>query len=288
MMFDGEVAGGAGEGAGGAGGTSGGTGTADTPAWHVGLPEASVGYLQNKGWLDADPKAAMGKILSSYQEAEKVRGIPVNELIRKPPANADVATQRAFYEALGAPKEATGYEIAYEGHDESGAKIVQGQIAQAAFELGIPKAAAEQFFTKTLEALALDVDRTAAEGEAAYASEMASLRANWGANFDANMFIARQAAKAFNVSEEMVDAMQSGIGAKAVMEFFREVGTKIGEDRYVTGSGQPGSGIMTREMAISRRAEVMKDPEWIKRFSAGGAQEKAEFQKFTSIIAGGA
>ena len=267
------------------GAAASGTGTAATaPAWHAELPPESINYLQNKGWLDASPKDAVGKILEGYQRLESLRGVPLEQILRKP-APGDAAGQRAFYEQLGAPKEAKGYSFDYAGHDEGGGELVTGAIAQAAYDLGLPKEAAEQFFARTLEALAGDAAREAAVGEAAYASEMASLRANWGANFDSNMFIARQAAQAFGVSEEAVDAMQATLGAKAVMEFFREVGIRIGEDKFVAGA-MGGGATMTREGAIARRAELMKDAAWIKRFTAGGAAEKAEFKTITRLIAG--
>lgn len=270
---------------GGAGGTTDAGGGGAT-AWHEGMPAETVGWLQNKGFLDADPKAAVGKIIGSFQQMESLRGVPVEQLIRKP-APGDVASQRAFYEALGAPKEATGYEFAYDGHDEGGAKLVRDAVAKAAYDLGIPKTQAEAFFGAAIQAVAQDAQREAQVSEEATAAQWAALRADWGPNLEGNMFLARQAAAAFNVSEDVMDALQETMGVQATMNFFREIGVKIGEDRFVHNPAGGAPNVMTVGQAQARKAELMQDREWQKRFMAGGAPEKAEFDRITRILAGG-
>ena len=255
------------------------------PAWHVTLAPEMSGYLQNKGWLDTDPKVAVEKITAGFQSLEKLRGVPAEQILRKP-APGDAVAERNFWESLGAPKEPGGYAFDYAGHDETGSAAVKEAVAKAAHTLGIPKVAAERFFKETLAAVANDAAREAANGEALYASEMAALRTNWGPAFDANMFIARQGAKALNVSEEAIDALQETMGARAVMEMFRDVGVRLGEDKFVAGAPGVSGAEMTVDGAKAKLASLMKDAEWVKRHNAGGPAEKAERTRLIRIAMG--
>src|SRR6185312_841401 len=73
--------------------------------WLEGATPEQVGYIQNKGWTD--PK----QVLEGYQNLEKMRGVPADRLLTLPATDADDATKAAFYEKLGRPKEAAGYDF---------------------------------------------------------------------------------------------------------------------------------------------------------------------------------
>ena len=101
--------GGGGEaGAGTAGGGAAGGGT--TPPWYQGLPGVDnefVGHLTNKGWDKKTATEVAIEAVKSWKSAEKMVGVPANEIIRKPKDLNDTAGWQAFYEAAGKPKAPT-------------------------------------------------------------------------------------------------------------------------------------------------------------------------------------
>src|SRR5690242_20907106 len=57
------------------------------------------------------PYTTLFRSLESYQNLEKMRGVPAERLLTLPDDKSDEATRNAFYEKLGRPKEAAGYEF---------------------------------------------------------------------------------------------------------------------------------------------------------------------------------
>ena len=98
-------------------------------------------------------------------------------------------------------------------------------------------------------------------------------------------FVAKQAAAKLGVTPEQVAALEQTVGYAKVMEMFRDIGTKIGEAKFVSSTG-PTGGIMTREQAVAKRAELMGDTNWAKRYLDGGAPEAREMNALLVLIAG--
>jgi hypothetical protein len=101
------------------------------------------------------------------------------------------------------------------------------------------------------------------------------------------MFVAKRAATALGVTPEAVAALEGVVGYKAVMELFRNVGSKIGEDKFVqsiTPGGAPG--VMTKEQAVERKAALMADQVWTKAYLAGDAAKAAEMLALNTMIVG--
>jgi hypothetical protein len=123
----------------------------------------------------------------------------------------------------------------------------------------------------------------AADAASKLAESQAALHKNWGPNFEVYRIIAQQAAKALGVAPDAVSALEHVVGYEKVMDMFRAIGSKIGEDKFFTGnSGSPN--VMTREMAVARRAELLADKDWSKRYSDGGKRELNELMALQKII----
>ena len=73
-----------------------------------------------------------------------------------------------------------------------------------------------------------------------------------------------------------------------VMEAMRRVGQSLGEDKYVAGSGSSSGGVMTRDQAVARKAELMADRAWGKSYLEGDVAKAREMTALNVIIAGNA
>jgi hypothetical protein len=74
------------------------------------------------------------------------------------------------------------------------------------------------------------------------------------------------------------------------MKFLSNIGAKLGtDDGFVGGDGKPGfGGVMTKDQAVARKAELNADKTWIGKFAAGDAQARREMERLNQIIAGSA
>ena len=118
------------------------------------------------------------------------------------------------------------------------------------------------------------------------AVEKAELKKNWGSNEAANMVIAQAAVKALGVDPAAVAALEKVVGYAKVMDMFRNIGSKIGEDRFVsTGQGND-KGVMTRDQAESEKRDLMADEAWRIRYLKGGVDEQRKMQALNKMISG--
>src|SRR5262245_8910211 len=74
-----------------------------------GITSEEIGHIQNKGW-DKDVKAAALGAVRAHREAERLIGVPANEMLRMPKPE-DQAGWSAFHQRLGRPLDKTGYDL---------------------------------------------------------------------------------------------------------------------------------------------------------------------------------
>lgn len=243
--------------------------------WTSGLAPDALGYVQNKGWRN--PADA----IESYRGLEKLRGVPQERLLALP-EKADDPAWSDIYGKLGRPATPAEYKLPVpEGAD---AKFV-GAAAETMHKLGL---------TRT-QAVALAEWNNAQAGEYAKAQEAAlnaqrtadadALRSTWGGAHDQNIQVAKNAAAQFGVKAEQVDALEKVLGFKGTMEFFHNIGAKIGEAEFVGGS-DGGNGKLTPQQAQAEINALKGDSDWAKRYMNGGAEEKKQMERLLLAVQG--
>lgn len=265
--------------------------TPPTTPWYDGKVDAeTVGHWQLKGWNVADPALIAVEATKAHRAAEQFIGVPPNQLLRLPKDAADEQGWKSLWTRLGTPDTPAGYDFSTiknaDGTDLEASLLERFRTTAA--NLKLPKDMAtgmvQDFVKQQAEARAESEAATAA----AVLAEKSKLAANWGPNMQSNMLVAQNAAKALGISPEVVVALEKNVGYAQTMEMFRNIGSKIGEDTFVSNafSGAPG-GVMTREAAMARMTELKVDSAWTAKFLSGDAAATREFQNLTTIMAGG-
>lgn len=257
--------------------------------WHQGVDAGLAGYLQNRGWDKLSPKDAALAAAKAHHEAEKLIGAPPDQVVRIPKDANDKDGWGKVYARLGVPADAKEYDF-------SGVKFTSGEALDGEFTTALQSFSGEQHFTKDQASavarfLTKQIEQAdaseAAEYTAKLMAEKASLKTNWGANHNANTVVAQNAAEKLGVKAEEIAALEKTIGYARVMEMFRNVGSRIGEDKFIRdGGASGGSQVMTKEGAQSRLDMLQTDVEWLERFNKGGARERQEFDNLTRLVAG--
>lgn len=272
------------ENASGAGGAAGAAAAAAAAKpWHDGVADDVKGFWQNKGLPLDDPKAFGTKLTELYRSAEKFIGVPPDQVVKIPKADAAPEDIRAYYERLGAPKEAKDYDVS---------AVKDATIAEALratmHERGVPKDAAAAIAASVAKSLESRATTESTVNAQKLADQKAALRANWGDKYDYNHLQAMEGARRLGIAPEAVQAMEGQIGYDKVMESMRKIGANTREDTFVErGAGGPAGDITTREGAVSRKAELMADVAWADRYLKGGAAEAREMTRLNTLIDGG-
>lgn len=213
--------------------------------WVDALPDAGIKeFAINKGYHKADLKDAVYNMLRSYQSQEKLFGADrAGRTIEIPDfENPEAAESRnAFYNRLGRPLEAKGYDL---GLPETGVDADFEKWARDTFHgaglTGQQANAIGKAWTAFAEAKSHEEQMTTQQR---YAEEDRSLRQEWGAAYNDKLSRASSAAKAFGVSGETIDALQSVAGYGEVMRHFAAIAEAMGEHSFV--SGESAGGAMT-------------------------------------------
>lgn len=265
--------------------TTAATGEAQT--WWAGYDDETKGYIQNRGLSTKPINEAFLATTKSHREAEKLIGAPANEIVRLPkdPASPDWAN---VWQRLGAAKAAEDYK--FDGVKREGDKALdQGLVdtlRKASFEAHLTPDNANAYAKEVVTHLDRVEAGRRAEQQATLETEKKALKDNWGGNYVANSVIAQSAAAALGVSKDELEALGNTRGYAKVMEMFRNIGTKIGEDKFVISQGGAGNTVMTKDQALAEKSALKTDTAWVKRFLQGGIEEKRKMEALDKIITG--
>jgi hypothetical protein len=251
-------------------------------AWHDGVADDVKGFWQNKG-LPLDNAKEFGvKLTELYRQAEKFIGVPPDQVLKLPKADAPPEDIRAFRERLGAPKEAKEYDLS--GIEDS---TIAEATRAALHARGVAKDDAAEVAKAVGAALKSKATSESTVNAAKLAEAKEALVKNWTPEkYDYNLLQANEGARRLGISPEAVKALESQIGYAAVMEAMRKIGANTREDTFVErGVGNTGE-VTTREGAVARKAELMNDASFREKYLKGDATAAREMTRLNQMIVG--
>lgn len=255
--------------------------------WFDGYDAETKGYVQNRGWDKKTAVEAFAEAAKAHREAEKFVGAPANEIVRLP-KDPNSPDWKNVHERLGKPKEAKDYDLTTvkRAGDKSLDDTLAEALRNAAFNANVSKEGATRVASEVVKYLdGVETAKAALEADK-LATEKSELQKNWGQREAANMVIAKGAVAALGVSPEAVAALEKVVGYAKVMDMFRNIGTKIGEDKFVNSQAPGSTGVMTRDQAQDSKKSLMRDEAWVKRYNAGGVEEMRQMLSLNKIITG--
>lgn len=234
--------------------------------WFDGFNDDLKGYIQKKGFKDPSVLA------DSYRSLEKLVGVPKDRVL-KLPEQEDAPEWNDIYAKLGRPADPKEYKLDTLGEE---AEFYQ----QAFHELGVSKKQAETLVQKVSE---YEAQRSEAAQQATAAKleqQEAALKKEWGAAYEQNIKVARQAVNAFGVDTAIIDQLEGAMGYDGVLKFFNRIGSKIGESEFVSPQGSRSMGsAMTPEQARSEIQALKGDSNFISKWAAGDTESKARLEQ---------
>lgn len=180
-------------------------------------------------------------------------------MVRVPGKDAKAEDVAKFRKAIGVPESADGYKPDI-GRDLTDAdKAAFTPIAKAALESGVPAEA----FTKFSKAVAEMAKAQEAEANrvalAKREEAAASLKKDWGADYDANFELAKRALRTFagNDADALLETTVNGqkLGDNPILiKAFGAVGRRMGEGEFIGAVGES-----ERSTAQARIEQLMRE-----------------------------
>lgn len=241
--------------------------------WTSGMTDDHRQFVAGKGFKD--PAAA----IDSYRNLEKLLGGPKEKLFRIPDKE-DAPEWGDIYNRLGRPEKADDYKL--DLPNQGGDEAFAGWARKNFHELGLTRKQAEGLASRWNEyATGLTTQQQSLQSQEAQIQEL-NLKKEWGGAFDQNMAIAKRAVNGLGIDAKTIDALEGAMGFAGVMKFFQNLGAKLGEDSFVSagsGSGSSFSGAMTPLAAQQKIKDLRSDSDFVKRYTSGDVQAKAEMER---------
>lgn len=232
--------------------------------WYDDLPEASRSVLEHKGWLKDNPVDALNSVTESYQNLERMRGMPADRLVELPGEDAGDDAWKEVFRKLGAPDSPDGYEIPVP--ENLGENALADKAKNWFHEAGITPKQAEIISNRWNEEMTSLVEGQQAETQAKRTADVDALKKDWGDAFEKRVNQSAGVMESLGFSEQDVEAMRNAIGTKRMTEMFFDISTKVGEDSFQSGEGsQTMSGGMTPEQAKAEINRLQADPSFRKQ-----------------------
>lgn len=304
-----DASGGAGDQGGQAGGGQQGTGSgaaggnagANNAPWHANIDQGIKDFWAAKKYDLSDPVKVLDVVSRSYQGAERLLGVPADELLRMPKPNADTTEVNAFWNRIGVPKEAKDYDFA-------AVKMADGSDLDPAFldtmraslhANRVPKDNAPAVIRDVIKYLEANDRAEAAETTAEVQRQEQALRTNWGNRYAYNLTVAKDAldriGQAAGLNKQQIDqgwdalSKLGGVGAAAAMEMLRVIGSRMGEHDFVAaGQSRPAGdgGFVSADQARAEIASLLQDRDFQARLLAGNVEAKRKWTNLHQILTG--
>lgn len=248
------------------------TATAQAPAgnWYDGFDDDTRGYVQNKGWQKPDD------LLNSYRNLEKLTGAGPDKLF-KLPDDGDTEGWNNLYGKLGRPEKPVDYKLPLpEGADGEFADWAKGTF----HELGLTTKQGEALAAKWNEFVGGKATASQEQFKMEIANQDKALKQEWGAAYEQNLNVARNAARELGFDAPTVDKLEQSLGFSGLMKMMHNIGSKVGEASFVSGDTSTGKfGIMTPEAARSQIKALQSDAAFVRDYTAGKVDARQKMQQ---------
>lgn len=261
---------------------------APTPApaatWHSSFDDETKGWLGNRGLDKLDGEKALPELVKTARNAEKLLGVPADQIIRMP-KDGDPAAFRTAMMKLGLPEKADMYELPVPEGDS-------GEFAKTAaawfHEAGAPKGVAQKIAAKWNEFIAGQAKANTEAQTIKIAENEAALKREWGPAYEARLTAAGQIATKLGLPDDATAVLREKLGAAGLAKFVFALGEKLGEANFVSGDGMQFGGTMTPAQAQAKIAQLRGDKDWTARYLKGNTPELEEMRKLQALaVAGG-
>lgn len=220
-------------------------------SWMEGFDDDLRGYVETKGFKD--PAA----LAESYQNLEKLRGVPAESLMQWPSDPSDREAMLPVYAKMGMPETADKYtNVLGDGFDDE----VFKSVAEQAHALGLGDG---QF--QGLQQIMAEQSQAVMEQQE---NEAAEAFDNWKSGNEEGFNNAARLMADVGMTEESLEGLLAG-DKSAMYDFLAKVAARTGEAQVIHGDPPQGEGFsMSPSAAKQKVSELMADEEFMKQYTS--------------------
>lgn len=232
----------------------------------------TMAWAEKRGFKDPSD------VLVGYRKLEQLLGgekVPV-------PKDGDAVAWDLYYKAGGRPDAPDGYGLSKkEGVDTEFASYLEGELHKVGASVTQAEKIAEALTGYGVQAAQRAEQQLAEKSQA----ELQTLQREWGQGFEGKRQAAAKAMQAFGITSEDLAGLERAMGTRRMLEHLSSIGERLGEAPMHSSQFRPAA-TSTPEAARARRAELVRDKDFIARYTKGDARAAQEMDNLNRIIAG--
>jgi hypothetical protein len=275
------------------GASTAGTSTTTTQAsqaqaWYETIEDQStVTWAKSRGYKLDDPADVARHALTGHYNAEKLIGLDrAGRTLVIPKEDATPQELEAFASKLGRPAASKDYKF-----PEALAALKDDPMAAAFADAAHKAGYNDKQFAAALEFTATQAQAQQAaqeqQREIKAQADVASLRTEWGGEFELRTEAARRAVRELGLSAEEAGSIEQTLGVRKSAELFFKIGKGLLED---TAEGlKGGSGAKFGLSPTEAKAEIkalQSDPGFIQQFASGDREARAKMDRLSAAAYG--
>ena len=239
--------------------------------------------------LRNDPSLAdiqdVSSLAKGYVHAQHMIG---SDKVAIPAKDASEEVMSEFYNKLGRPETAKGYEMPTENMPEVPiSEELSGAFFEEAHRIGLNGQQAAALIRWQAEQAEQGLVQGQQNHEMALEKASDSMRKEFGKAYDEKMDMAKGAAKQFGGDELMALLDSTGLGNEpALIKAFANIGKAIASDEIIGGGGRQGFMVSPSE-AKTQISQLKRDPDFMKSYqdsgSIGHVEAAAEMNKLFNL-----
>lgn len=230
-----------------------------TTEWNSGFDEPTNAYVSAKGWKSPSD------VLNSYRNLEKFAGGSKN-LVELPGPNADPEAWGNFYSKLGRPETADKYNL--NAPEDADADLVDW-YRNTAHKIGLSDSQAAEMFNAWNTLSGERIQAMEAETARIQEQDILNLRKEWGQAYDSKVDAGRKAVKALGLDKEALSDLEGKLGTADMLKLFANLGSKMGEDSFVTDDRKGGGFGVTPAAARQQISDLKMDKQFMDQYMSG-------------------
>lgn len=231
-------------------------------------------YLGSKGFKDPE------SIAKSYQNLEKMHGVPADELFRIRP-DMEPEEMGKLYSKLGRPEAADGYTL--KAGDGDVPELVEW-LKGAAFESGMSDKAVNDLYAGFNEKVQGIADQQMEQIQVKNTNEVQDLFNSWGTKVEFNKNLVDRAGEHLGVTPEMLESIKSTGQSAAFMQMMAKVGSLLTEGKAIDGQNSGSMMGMTVSEAKDQIGALQRDQTFMKAYLDGSSPtHKSAVEQMTRL-----
>lgn len=243
------------------------------PDWAGTLADENKAFVAQKGYKTLDDA------LRSAQMTERMKGIPTEQLLRKPDWTKPESVAE-FRAALGVPDKPEAYQ---NGQFDGSEGVLDGNImAGISHAMGLTQPQHEIFLEAASAYFEGAIKEQAEETQRVHTQQMNELKKEWGAKASEFEQAANSAVAQVGISEETIAHLNAALGPAGTLALFAQIGQHLGESK--PPGDRTGPALLSRSSAQAALRAYM-DPNSVeaKAVIAGDQNAIRKYQQLQEI-----